>query len=368
MMKKRVIALLLCAMLVFAFAACGEQPVATVNGVEITQADYEGYVNYMTAYYSQMYSSYGMEFEMTDNMAESLMDESIQALVQMEEYVQACAEKECAPTEAEMQEYLWKAVGASDEATYNTNLAQITASYGMDKELTEKIILSGLYQEKLGDCLADEQKLTFSKKEAQALYDENPDTYNSRTVSHILVKPVAADEENAEVDENGNTVYTDEEWAAAKAKAEDLIKQLDDGADFAELAKENSDDTASAENGGALDGAFTKEASSYVEEFTAASFKLTEKGQYTAKPVKSTYGYHIILCTDLQDKDVNFKDLLKGIIEEKINEKKSEAVNTFIEKFDENADVVINFGSNKTDAAAEADAADDAEEAEATEE
>lgn len=352
-MKKKVIALLLCTMLIFAFAACGEGPVASVNGVDISRADYDGYVNYMTSYYSQMYGSYGMEFKMDDTMAESLMDESIQALIQIEEYKQACEEKECLPTEDETEAYLWEAVGAQDSATYSTNLSQIVSSYGMEKELVEKVILSGLYQEKLGDALAKEQKIDFSEDEAKALYKENPDTYNTRTVSHILISPVSADEENAEVDENGNTVYTDAEWAEAKAKAEDIIKQLDDGADFAELAKENSADTASAQNGGALDGAFTKEASSYVEEFTEASFKLTEVGQYTAKPVKSTYGYHIILCTALQDKDVNFDELIQGIIDTQLSEKKSEAVNTFIEKFNESADVVINYGSGKTDETAE---------------
>jgi peptidyl-prolyl cis-trans isomerase C len=72
-------------------------------------------------------------------------------------------------------------------------------------------------------------------------------------------------------------------------KAKDLIKQLDGGADFAELAKANSTD-GTAESGGEL-GFFSKP--DVVPAFADAAFSL-DVGSYTKKPVKTDFGYHII--------------------------------------------------------------------------
>ena len=84
----------------------------------------------------------------------------------------------------------------------------------------------------------------------------------------------------------------------ARQEALDLIKQLDEGANFEELAKEYSDDTGSASDGGLIDY-FNKD-SNMDEAFLEASIDL-ETGKYTEEPVKSTYGYHIILKTDQKE-------------------------------------------------------------------
>ncbi|MGX1098318.1 peptidylprolyl isomerase [Amorphus sp. MBR-141] len=72
-------------------------------------------------------------------------------------------------------------------------------------------------------------------------------------------------------------------------EANKLIAELDGGADFAELAKENSTGP-SGPNGGEL-GFFSK--GQMVPEFEAAAFAL-EPGTYTEAPVKTQFGYHII--------------------------------------------------------------------------
>ena len=78
-----------------------------------------------------------------------------------------------------------------------------------------------------------------------------------------------------------------------EAKAKDLIKKLDAGGDFAQLAKDNSTD-GTAKNGGEL-GYFTDK--EVVEPFAKAAFS-TAVGSYTKTPVKTDFGYHIIKVED----------------------------------------------------------------------
>ena len=77
--------------------------------------------------------------------------------------------------------------------------------------------------------------------------------------------------------------------AAARQKAEDLLKQIKGGADFAQLAKANSDDPGSKEQGGEL-GMIQRGVT--VKEFENAAFGL-QPGQYS-DVVKTQFGYHIL--------------------------------------------------------------------------
>lgn len=83
--------------------------------------------------------------------------------------------------------------------------------------------------------------------------------------------------------------------AAAKAKAEGLLKQIKSGANFADLAKKNSDDPGSKEMGGEL--GFLKHGVT-VPEFDKAAFSLNP-GQ-TSDLVKTQFGYHIIQVEEKQ--------------------------------------------------------------------
>jgi peptidyl-prolyl cis-trans isomerase C len=80
-------------------------------------------------------------------------------------------------------------------------------------------------------------------------------------------------------------------------EAKALLKQLNGGAKFDELAKKHSTDKGSGANGGDLD--FAK-ADSYVPEFGQAMVAL-KKGETTAAPVKSQFGWHIIKLEDTRD-------------------------------------------------------------------
>jgi len=81
-----------------------------------------------------------------------------------------------------------------------------------------------------------------------------------------------------------------------EATANDIIAKLKQGEKFEELAKQ-SKDPGSKDKGGELGWAAP---SSYVKPFADALVKL-EKGKYTETPVKSDFGYHIIMLDDTRE-------------------------------------------------------------------
>lgn len=97
--------------------------------------------------------------------------------------------------------------------------------------------------------------------------------------------------------------------AAAKAKAEGILKQVKAGGDFATLAKKYSQDSSAA-NGGDL-GYFSK--GQMVKPFSDAAFSL-QPGQVYPTVVQSQYGYHIIKVLGVKGSQVDAAHILiKGI-------------------------------------------------------
>ncbi|MGB3160759.1 peptidylprolyl isomerase [Carnobacterium sp.] len=123
-----------------------------------------------------------------------------------------------------------------------------------------------------------------------------------------------------------------------EAKAKELITELNDGADFATLAKENSTDTNTAEKGGEL----TFTTGEMVPEFEEAAGKLKE-GELTTEPVKSEYGYHIIRM-DKKSKKGTLKEETKTIEAQLLQDKlaDSAAVQSILSKIIQDANVTIN--------------------------
>ena len=342
-------------LMMFALASCGGNNVATVNGEDISNDDYTEYLDNVLSIYEA--NGYSMENEQLLAMRDTV----VQELVNTKLVEQAAEELDCYPTKDEINEYYEEQLTAM-YGDVNTGDDYI-GSFGLDLDFFRNSYAVSLCQEKISESLVPEATMT--EEEAREIYDADPEAYNTRTVSHILVMPDAGDRET-ETDDEGYTIYTDEEWAAAEEKAKELIAELDNGADFAELAKENSDDTGSAENGGDLEGAFTREGSSYVEEFTNAAFELTEVGAYTEEPVRSSYGYHIIKIDDMTSED-NLDEVLQGIIDDDLASQRSDQLTAYMDEFEADAVIVyydeegneIKEEDDSGDAAADDTAADD---------
>ena len=170
-------------------------------------------------------------------------------------------------------------------------VAKLVAQYGGENGLLAALQQSGitsvdayrqtLYLNKLM-TEAVKKAANFSEEDIKAYYDAwEPQI----TVQHILIA--------------AKSDASDEEKATAKAKAEELIKQLKDGADFAELAKANSADTGTAAKGGQI-GPFKR--SDMVTEFSTAAYDLKNVGDITETPVQTQFGYHIIKLVSKEEK------------------------------------------------------------------
>ncbi|TPW30064.1 peptidylprolyl isomerase [Martelella alba] len=173
----------------------------------------------------------------------------------------------------------------------------------MPAEQLKALALSSLINMKLMAKAAEEEgldktdafKARMAELRDQELYNEYFQAHVDAEVTDAMVKAryekeIAAAPKQEEVKAAHILVQSEDE-------AKDIIKQLDDGADFAELAKEHSKDS-NASDGGDL-GYFSK--GQMVPEFEKAAFAL-KPGQYTETPVKTQFGYHIIKVEDIRDK------------------------------------------------------------------
>lgn len=189
----------------------------------------------------------------------------------------------------------------SDENTYKQVLQQY---FGVtnEKDLEENLRLEYKRKKAVQEYIEKELK----DKEIQKYYDD--EMFGQVKASHILIAVnVNADASDSEKEEAEKI---------AKEEAEKVIKQLKSGKKFADLAKKYSDDKGTATNGGDL-GYF--DLSDMVTEFSDAVKEL-KKNEYTKEPVKTEYGYHIIIKTGEKDK-VSLKEA-KADIKEKLREKK----------------------------------------------
>jgi peptidyl-prolyl cis-trans isomerase C len=127
--------------------------------------------------------------------------------------------------------------------------------------------------------------------------------------------------------------------AAAKEKAENLLEQIKAGADFAQLAKENSDGPSAPKGG---DIGFGRR-QSWVAPFSDAAFAL-QTGQ-VSDIVKTQYGYHIIKVTDRKESsEIPFDNVKEDIMHTLQNQKETELGSRCVELLRKNADIVYAEG------------------------
>jgi len=170
-----------------------------------------------------------------------------------------------------------------------------------------------------------EGKLNFTTEDANKYYIENRENFKKPErvrARHILIKP----------DPNMDPNLAD---AKAKEKAQELLDKIkQEGADFATLAKENSD-CGSAPGGGDL-GYFPR--GKMVQPFEKTAFNL-KVGQ-VSDLVKTRHGYHIIKVIDHKQSSLTtFQEAKENIMNRLENQKKREIAKQYIDSLKQKADI-----------------------------
>ena len=187
-----------------------------------------------------------------------------------------------------------------------------------------------------------------SDAEAKKFYNDNISKFkhpDKVRASHILIsvnpqeieEVVKSDPNNKNIDENAVKAKVAAEVQAKEAKANQILAEAKKNpTQFAKLAKENSEDTATANKGGDLGFFAAKE---MVPEFSKAAFSM-KPNTISDKPVKTQFGYHIIMVTDRsaagQDPFEKVKPSIKAYLE---NQKQIELIDKLTESLKKSAKI-----------------------------
>ncbi|MBA3433030.1 MAG: peptidylprolyl isomerase [Actinobacteria bacterium] len=262
------------AVVVSACGGGGDVPtgaVAVVDGTEISRTELDQLVERA----KKAYEAQKQEFPKVGTPEyQNVQTQYVAFLVQREEFEKEADDLEVEITDKDVDKALDEFVKSRFQGD-RKQFGKALEGQGFTEEEFRETIRTGVLSQKLFDAVTKDVQATDA--EIVAYYTQNSAQYvtkESRDVRHILISEKS----------DGDKV----DFAKSKAEADRIYAELKNGADFAALAKQVSDDPGSKETGGKL----TITRGQTVPEFDKTSFEL-EQG-VVSPPVKTTYGYHVI--------------------------------------------------------------------------
>ncbi len=305
-------------------AGCGGEKVVsmgTVNGVAIDQNKFDFYMDNLKNQYSSIIDL--TEPNEQNKAVYAIIEQSAWDTMVQNTLVEALAQEEgIQVTGAEVENALDTQVKASFDSEQGFN--DWLKAMGYTREEMLYLFRMDTLSQKLFDKVTAD--ISISDEEAKAAYEADKENWQKISVSHILFK---ADRDNA----------SEEELNAAREKAKDIIKRLDNGEDFATLAKEYSEDS-SASAGGAMDYKFAKNDTGFVKEFVDGAFLLHEVGEYSKEPVQSQFGFHII---KIDTKDDDFEAVKEDVKTSLATPLKTDAYYAYMDEKSVAAEVKVDY-------------------------
>lgn len=275
----------------------GSGVVATVDGQEVTQAQLDEVI----AQAESRLEAQGQKIPAAGSQEyQALQQNALQYLVQRIQYAQKADELGVKVSDAEVQQRLDRVIkqffGGSKR-----KYEQALDKQGLSDEEVRDELRATLVSEKVFEKVGD--TATVTDAEIEAYYQANPQLYNtpaSRQVRHILV--------------------------SSKALADRLYRQLENGADFAELARKHSKDSSKS-----IGGKLTIEKGQTVPEFDKVAFELDVNA--ISRPVKTQFGWHVIqaLAPATKAKPTPLEDVKKTIRETLLGQKRTDTVTKWLE-------------------------------------
>lgn len=298
-MKKKLICILAVLLLV---TSCGKVP-KLKNGDKAVVTMKDGDVS-VEELYSEMKEKYALDMLIT----------KIDTAILNNVYKTDDEEKNYIDKQLETIKYYYETYYKSQYKSFQEYLTQNGVE--SEDELKENIRLTY----KRNKAIKDYVKSIITDKEIEKYYDE--EIFGDISASHILIKP--------EYDKNASDEEKKEAEKKALKEAKEVVAKLKKGEDFAELAKEYSDDSSNSKSGGKL-ADFNH--GQMVEAFEDAAKEL-KVGSYTTTPVKTEFGYHIILKTAQKDKPALKEvknDIISDLTDEKLKDDSSLEVTALVE-------------------------------------
>lgn len=297
----------------------------TVNGVEITEDRVNEIIEPQLAAMAKQGQERQPEF--MEQMKKVLRPQAIEKMIVEQLLDEKAKQAHINITEQDVNNQLEEIAAKHSPPLSVDDFKQKMENFGIPFDKIKEQIQRRMVFEKLLEAEFTNE-INVTEEDAKNHYDQNLNRYKTPEqvkASHILIK----------VDTTDPNSDPNEVKAIARAKAEDLLKQIQAGADFAGLAKANSD-CPSAENGGDL-GFFDK--GKMVPPFEKAAFEL-EVGQ-VSDIVETSFGYHIIKVTDHKGASTTTFEQAKDEIMERLKQtRQRELAAKYVKKLQVEANIV----------------------------
>ena len=274
--------------------ACSSKNVAKVNDVDISKDAYKKTEEFLYA------TGY---IEKKDENSDEINNDVLSFIIDNEVAYQDAQKQNIKIEDSEVNEKFDQLKDAlNTNPLYKEKLEKAGVTEDFLKEQIKKDLAVAKYKE---NFIKD---IKISDKEMEAYYNNHKDQFNVEEVkaSQILISTL--DKDNKEVSK--------EEKEKLKEKAQSVLDKIKNNEDFANLAKEYSDDKNSGKDGGDL-GYFAK--SDKNVEFTKEVFKLDTN--QVSNLIETPYGYHIVKVTDKRSATKSFEDSKDDIKAKILNEK-----------------------------------------------
>ena len=301
---------------------------AYINGKEISMQELEQFAGVRNILMqllqsNQEFASVILQTEAGQDVVEEFRKLKLEQLITNELMVQEAKERGIEVSNEEMNNIFDQQISALKKQNNLTEqqLEQAIQQQGFEsmdqyKDVFFENNMNGFLINKLREEVINE--VNVNDEEAKEYYDNNKqqfETAKQKKVSHIL--------------------FDDQ------TKAEEILAEINNGADFSEMAKQYSTGPT-ADNGGDL-GFITANEQGLDQTFRDAAMEL-EVGEVSSEPVETQFGYHLIKVTEVKDAEVKSFEETKSQIKRQLrSQKQNQAFQDFIEGLREEAKIEINL-------------------------
>lgn len=299
---------------------------AYVNGNEISMQELEQFAGVRDILMqllqsNQEFGSVILKTEAGQNVVEEFRKLKLEQLITNELLVLEAQDRGIEVSNEEMNNIFDQQVNAlkqqnnlNDEQLEQAIQQQGFESMQQYKDMFFENNMNGFLVNKLREEVVNE--VSVSDEEAKEYYDNNQqqfETSEQKKVSHILFNN--------------------------QAKAEEVLTEINNGADFAEMASEHSTGPT-AENGGDL-GYITANEQGLDKTFRDAAMELSV-GEVSSEPVETQFGFHLIKVTDFREAGVReFEEVKSQIKSQMRSQKQNQAFQEFVQGLREDAEIDI---------------------------